>query len=357
MKTTDSSINPRGHVGRRTFIQNSAMSIAGLLLAPAAWRNTAPNAAKDYVLTVNGPIDADAMGFALTHEHIIADFIGAEKFSKDRYNAEEVFNTALPHLKALKETGCATFFAAEPAYLGRDVTILKRLSDATGLNILTNTGYYGAVNELFLPKHVQTETPEQLAARWIAEFKTGIEGTGIKPGFIKTSTDKGPLTKLQRKVITAACLTHLETGLTMLVHTGDGAAAKEQLAILKDVGVDPSARVWTHAQNETDEKQFVEAAKQNCWVAFDGVNTGSLDANLRRLQVMKSANVLDHVLVSHDSGWYHVGEPKGGNFGGFTCIAKEFIPKLKQNGFTDREIDQIFKTNPAKAFAIRVRKK
>lgn len=341
-------------VGRRAFLQNGAMSMAGLFLLPSLLQQ---NAAKDYVITVNGPIDADAMGFALTHEHILADFIGAEKFSKSRYNGDEVFNTALPHLKALKETGCSTFFAAEPAYLGRDVVILKRLADATGLNILTNTGYYGAVNELFLPKHVQTETPEQLAARWVAEFKNGIEGTGIKPGFIKTSTDKAPLTALQRKVITAVALTHLETGLTMLIHTGDGAAAKEQLAILKDVGVDPSARVWTHAQNETDDKQFVEAAKQNCWVSFDGVSPESIGANLKHLQLMKSANVLDRVLVSHDSGWYHVGEPKGGDFRPFTCIAKQFIPKLKENGFTDKEIEQVFEINPARAFAVKVRKR
>jgi predicted metal-dependent phosphotriesterase family hydrolase len=347
-------MRPTTLIRRREFIQNSAMSLAGLFLMPAALRSTAAN---DYVITVNGRIDANAMGFALTHEHIIADFIGAEKHSKARYNADEVFNTALPHLKALKETGCATFFAAEPAYLGRDVQVLKRLADATGLNILTNTGYYGAVNELFLPKHVQTETPEQLAARWIAEFKNGIDGTGIKPGFIKTSTDKAPLTPLQRKVITAAALTHLETGLTMLIHTGDGAAAKEQLAILNDVGVDPSARVWTHAQNEPDEKQFVEAAKQNCWVAFDGVSPDSIESNLKRLQLMKSANVLDHVLVSHDSGWYHVGEPNGGDFRPFTCIAKQFIPKLKENGFTQKEIDQVFKVNPAKAFAIKIRKR
>jgi phosphotriesterase-related protein len=145
--------------------------------------------------------------------------------------------------------------------------------------------------------------------------------------------------------------------LTILIHTGDGAAAKEQLAILKDVGVDPSARVWTHAQNETDEKQFVEAAKQNSWVSFDGVGPQNLDANLRYLRVMRSANVLDHVLVSHDAGWYNVGQPEGGEFRGFTCIAKEFIPKLRANGFTGKEIDQVFKANPEKAFAIKIRKR
>lgn len=339
---------------RRDFLKNSALSLTGLLLAPSQLK---ANLARDYVMTVNGPMDADKMGFTLTHEHILVDFIGADKVSKDRYNVDDVIKVAVPKLKAVKDTGCTTLFCAEPAYLGRDPKVLKRLSDESGLNILTNTGYYGAVNEKFLPAHAHTETAEQLAARWIAEFKSGIEGTGIKPGFIKTSTDKAPLTKAQQKIIRAAALTHLETGLTMLVHTGDGAAAKEQLAILKDVGVDPSARVWTHAQNETDEKQFVEAAKQNCWVAFDDVNPNTIDANLRRLQLMKSANLLDHVLVSQDSGWYNIGEPNGGNYRGYTSIATLFIPKLKENGFTDKDIDLLFKTNPQKAFSIKIKKR
>jgi phosphotriesterase-related protein len=325
-----------------------------MVLLPSSLKQTPSN---EVIITVNGPIPAGEMGFALTHEHILVDFIGAEQQSKDRYNADEVYNTVLPHLKSLKDSGCSTFFAAEPAYLGRDVSLLKRLSDESGMNIVTNTGYYGAVNEKYLPKHAHTETAEKLAARWIAEFKNGIDGTGIKPGFIKTSTDKGPLTKLQRKIITAAALTHLETGLTMLVHTGDGAAAKEQLAILRDVGVDPSARVWTHAQNELDRKQFMDAAWQNCWVAFDGVNPGTVDGYVEYLRFMKTANMLDHVLVSHDSGWYHVGEPKGGDFKPFTCISKQLIPKLKGIGFADKDIDQIFKINPKNAFTVKVRKR
>jgi len=71
---------------------------------------------------------------------------------------------------------------------------------------------------------------------------------------------------------------------------------------------------------------------------------------------MKENNLLDRVLVSHDSGWYNVGDPKGGNFKPFNCIANQFIPLLRQHGFTTAELDLIFKSNPGKAFAINVRK-
>ncbi len=339
---------------RRQFIQKNAVALGGMAMLPHV---VAYSEAKEKVMTVNGPIDADAMGFTLTHEHVLADFIGAEKYSKDRYDADDVYKTALPHLIDLKKTGCDTFIDCSPAYLGRDVLLLKKLGEASGLNIITNTGYYGAVQERFLPRHVYTETAEQLAARWTKEFDAGIEGKGIKPGFIKTSTDAAPLTAAQRKIITAAALTHLATGLTMLVHTGNGAAANEQVAILKDLGVDPSARVWTHSQNETDMRYHVDAARQNCWVAFDGVSPETVDANVGYLQRMKSEKLLEHVLVSQDSGWYHVGEPSGGHYKPYTCIAAQLIPRLTNMGFTSQELDLIFKTNPAKAFAIKVRMK
>jgi phosphotriesterase-related protein len=59
--------------------------------------------------------------------------------------------------------------------------------------VLTTTGYYGAVNEKFVPKHAYSETAQQLADRWISEWNNGIEGTSIKPGSSKQVLTKGPL--------------------------------------------------------------------------------------------------------------------------------------------------------------------
>jgi len=276
------------------------------------------------VMTVNGPINPQQMGFTLTHEHVMADFIGAEKYRKSRYNAGEVFETALPFIKDVKAKGVDTFIDCTPAYLGRDPTILKRLSDATGINMLTTTGYYGAVNEKFVPKHAYDESAQQLANRWINEWDQGIEGTSIKPGLIKTSTDKGPLTPMQRKLIQAAGIAHLSTGLTIAVHSGNGDAAFEQLEILKEQGVSPSARIWVHAQNESDKEMHTRAAKLKTWVSFDGVNPETLQTNLDHLKTMKENDLLEQVLVSQDSGWYNVGDAKGGNFKPYTCVITQF---------------------------------
>jgi phosphotriesterase-related protein len=338
-------------ISRKKFIHDGFLVGAGAFILRRILTKE-----KEIVMTVNGPIDPQQMGFTLTHEHVMADFIGAEQFSKSRYNADEVFQTALPFLKDVKAKGVDTFIDCTPAYLGRDAEILKRLSDATGINMLTTTGYYGAVNEKFVPKHAYSETAQQLADRWISEWTNGIEGTAIKPGLIKTSTDKGPLTPMQRKLIQAAGITHLSTGLTIAVHSGHGAAAVEQLEILKEQGVSPSARIWVHAQNETDQEMHIKAGQLKTWVSFDGVNPETLQTNLDHLETMKENKLLEQVLVSQDSGWYNVGDPKGGNFKPYTCVTTQFIPLLQQNGFTQNEIDLIFKKNPVKAFAINVRR-
>ena len=82
----------------------------------------------------------------------------------------------------------------------------------SGLHILTNTGYYGAANDKHLPAHAFAETAEQLAARWMREAKRGIDGTAIKPAFMKIGVDGAPLSAIDAKLVRAAALTTARPG-------------------------------------------------------------------------------------------------------------------------------------------------
>lgn len=308
------------------------------------------------VMTVNGPISVGKLGITLPHEHILVDFIGADQVSPTRYGQDGVFEAMLPYLKDARSNGAKAFVDCTPEWLGRDVQLLKRLANASGLHIITNTGYYGASNEKYLPPHAYTETAEQLAERWVGEWQNGIDGTGIKPGFIKTAVDSYPLSPVQRKLIRAAALTHLHTGLTIFVHTGDGQAALEELAIITDTGVTPDAWVWTHAQSEPDRALHIQAAKAGGWVAFDGLYPQLTDRYVAFLQDMKVQRLLHRALISHDAGWYEVGKPRGGNIRPYTSLFEDLVPALEKAGFSIGERRQLFETNPAEALAVRVRK-
>ena len=70
------------------------------------------------MMTVGGPIAPEQMGLTLPHEHIIVDFIGADRVARDRYDADEVIRVALPHLRRLREQGVRTLVECTPAYPG-----------------------------------------------------------------------------------------------------------------------------------------------------------------------------------------------------------------------------------------------
>ena len=231
---------------RRYFLRASTATAAACWTSPLLADPVATKSST--IVSVTGNISPGQLGTTLPHEHVLVDFIGADKVSRKRYDRDEVFSVVLLQLKRLSAAGCQALVECTPAYLGRDPLLLKRLADASGVTILTNTGYYGARQGKFLPAHAFEETADQLAKRWLNEWRDGIEGSGIRPGLIKIGVDGGPLTDVNRKLVQAAARTHLQSGLTIAAHTGDGQAALEQLAILREEGVDPRAVVgWAAA--------------------------------------------------------------------------------------------------------------
>jgi phosphotriesterase-related protein len=304
-----------------------------------------------HLMTVAGPIEATSAGLALTHEHLLVDFIGADQSGPHRYNVDTVFEKVLPHLTRTHELGARLFIECTPEFLGRDPKLLCRFSEAAKLHILTNTGLYGARNGKFLPPYAATETAEQLAARWIAEARDGIEGTGIRPGFIKcgVNTD-AELSPVDRKLVEAAALAHRATGLTIAVHTGAGPGIT-QIEILKAKGVAPSAWIWVHAQS-AGNADILAAAKQGAWLSFDGLRPETLERHLELCKIMRDEKRLNQVLLSHDAGWYDPDKPEGGSFRDFQVMFTQFVPMLKAAGFTDAEIHQLLTENPARAFNV-----
>ncbi|MFN0103590.1 MAG: phosphotriesterase [Bryobacteraceae bacterium] len=279
----------------------------------------------------------------LVHEHILVDFAGAATVSRKRYDRDEVYRIALPHLEALKRHGCVRLHECTPNFVGRDPVLLARLQQASGIELWTNTGLYAARNFIFLPDYAHAENARQLARRWVRETREGVEG--MTPRFIKIGVDGGPLPPLSRKIVTAAAHASRETGLPVCAHTGDGAAAQEELEIIIGNKVEASKFIWVHAQNERDFAVHEKIARAGAWVEFDGISPQGLDWHLRCVQNLAAKGLLNRVLISHDAGWYHVGEPGGGRFRGFTYLFTDFVPKLDP-----AQARQLLVENPRVAF-------
>lgn len=308
------------------------------------------------IMTVNGPVPSREIGMTLTHEHILVDFIGADSINANRWDDTKVAEAILPFLEQIKNLGCKTFIECTPAFLGRDPVLLKTLAVSSGLNIVTNTGFYGAGNNRYIPAFVYNETSGQIAGRWINEWENGIENTGVRPGFIKIGVGSDSLSDLHKKIVVAAALAHLKTGLIIASHTGPSIPAFEQIGILKTEGVSPEAFIWVHAQAEKDITTHIKAAKLGSWVSLDGLDDKNVEDYVKMIKNLKDNNLLGKVLLSHDAGWYHPGEPGGGKIRDYSALFEKLVPQLTKEGFTEREIHQLLVSNPAEAFTVRIRR-
>lgn len=276
----------------------------------------------------------------LVHEHVMVDFVGAEQIRPGRYDRDEVFRVARPKLAELAALGCVRLQECTPNFLGRDAALMAQLAEATGIEIWSNAGLYGAADHKYVPAFARTETAAQLAGRWIAESREPW-----RPRFIKIGVNRGPLGELDRKLVRAAAIASRETGLTIASHTGNGAAALEQLDIVTGEKVGAAKFVWVHAQNERDHSVHEKVARGGAWVELDGIGPRTAAFHLESVQYLAGKGLLGRVLISQDSGWYHVGEANGGEYRGYTYLYSDFLPKLDPG-----QVPVLMWDNPRAAF-------
>ena len=309
------------------------MGVGSFMLAPHLVHTR--NAAENMVMTVKMPVEPYTMGKTLTHEHLFSNF-GAAPEIAHLFDEEKLYNQVIPYLQKVKSLGCDTIVDCTTAYFGRRVDILYEISNKTGLSIITNTGYYGAANDKYIPPHAYSDNVNGIAEVWINEFKNGIDNSGIKPGFIKIGIDKGTLSEIDAKLVRAGAIAHRKTGLVMAVHTGNNAeAAEKQLLILKEENVHPGAWIWTHANKVINAEPLVSAAKKGAWISLDGIrDKESQMHHLNLLNKLKDNNLLNHVLLSHDGN----GFPSGKEIRSFHALFTEFIALLTKHGYTSEEI-------------------
>ena len=338
---------------RRQFLNGVGTMMMGAVLTPTplstSWSAARRANTVQSIHTVTGPVAPTELGTTLIHEHILCDFIGAEKTGPHRWERDEVFEVMLPYLKTLRAAGGGTFVDCSPKYVGRDPLLLKRLAEASGLRIITNTGLY---KEPYLPRYALDGTPESLADDWTQEAEEGLDGTGIRPGFIKIAANEGPLNATQERIVRAAALTHLRTGLTIASHTTQGKTALQELEILAQENVDARVFVWVHADAEPDPGLRREAGWRGAWIELDSIDPSSPQRHIGLIEDLLHADLINQVLISQDAGWYSVGEPRGGSPRSYEKLLTGFVPALAESGIGRAVVQRLLKGNPGRALVL-----
>jgi phosphotriesterase-related protein len=227
---------------------------------------------------------------------------------------------------------------------------LKAVSEATGLPLVVPTGVY---REPWIPEWIKASTETELRDWMTGELLDEIRPDGVQAGWIKLSAGDDGLTECETKVLRAAAAAGLTTNAIVGSHTIRGRVVRAQLRIIEEAGYSPERFIWIHTQAEPDFDLHVEIARRGAWIEYDAIGSDQLsdDFFVERIQRVLQAGLGDHLLLSHDRGWYDPALPGGGTPKPFTYLSEYFLPKLRQAGVDEPTLRQLTQSNPFRAFA------
>jgi phosphotriesterase-related protein len=305
------------------------------------------------IQTIKGPIEINALGFILPHEHLFTDLRGPHVAGYARGEPSAVVKVVEPYLAEACAAGTTALVECSTVGVGRNLPVLRSLADVTPIHIVAPTGVY---RDAYIPETLREISEHDLAELWTTELTEGIEGTSIRAGFIKLAmSDDGP-TDLEIRNLKAAVMASQNTGAVIASHTIGGEVAKKEMDVLQEAGLDLRRFIWIHAQTEPDISILEDAARRGAYIELDSVGAPyqSQTELLETAIALIEAGFTDRLLLSHDAGWYNParqdGLPEEG-FRGYAALARDFLPELLKRGISEEQIRLITVNNPAKAFA------
>lgn len=337
------------------------------------------------VMTVAGAIPASALGITLMHEHILNDcrcWWHAPKTPERQYLSDifvciEILSElrqdpfvnkhnitlddeplAITELKDFAAHGGHTVVEPTCQGIGRDPRALKRISQASGLNIIMGAGYYLGSSH---PAKVAGMTIDQIADEIVQEATAGVDGTDIKVGLIGEIGVSSDFTDQEEKSLRAAARAQARTGLPLMVHLpGWFRLGHKVLDIAAVEGAELRHTVLCHMNPSHDDLAYQgELASRGAFLEYDMIGMDFFYADqqvqcpsdeevARAIVKLVEQGHIDRILLSHDVFLKMMLTRYGGN--GYAYILKHFLPRLKRHGLTDQQLDILMRDNPRSVF-------
>ncbi len=218
------------------------------------------------VETVTGPLDASELGTTLVHEHlqardeaVLVQFPQLGTTAGDPVRAvpsDGAEQIAIECAAGIVERGVKTICDPSAMFLGRDIEFMRRVSEATGLQVVAATGIYTYDH---LPMALMSRDADAIADLFVHDIEQGIQGTEVKAAFIKCAADEPGLTDNVEKVHRAAARASLRTGAPIMAHSRPlSDTGPQQIAIFEEEGVDLSRVQIAHCGDSPDP-DYVES--------------------------------------------------------------------------------------------------
>jgi len=306
------------------------------------------------IVTVTGDISPEKLGVTMPHEHVICDISLHSGIENNRLDDVEA---AILEVNAFREAGGGCLVDVTTADIGRNATALKQVAQATGVNIVTTTGWY---SESIYPSRVGTDDVAALAREMIHEATHGIGETGIKPGVIgELGARLAELSPAEELVLRASARAHLETGLAIVLHAALNRPGLSQVRVLREEGVSADKIIVSHAdivwheEVQEDLSYHLALLDIGCYLSFDTIGWLEFSPEHHKIaciQEIIARGYAGRLLLSSDlcrRTFYHA---NGGR--GYDYVLRSFVPRMRECGVAESDIQRMLIGNPAEVLAV-----
>jgi phosphotriesterase-related protein len=240
--------------------------------------------------------------------------------------------------------------------VGRDPVWLQGLAEASGLNLVMGCGWYRTA---YYPPEacIDRRSVDDLADELVREVEEGVGDSGIRPGIIgEIGTDKPWVSPAEERVHRAAARAARRTGLAITTHGVLSDVGLAQLRILEEEGADPARVVIGHADSYPVLDHQLAIIERGASVEFDFIGMPwprERQAEGRTVELVCELLARGHagrILLSQDVCNDDQLERNGGN--GYTYLTDTFLPRLREAGVSDPEIETMTVTNPRRLLTI-----
>ena len=343
-------------------------------------------------MTVNGAIEPDGLGPTIMHEHLFIDFwkdkvpphntptteaaLWDHKLTLENLHLARRYwrikdnlvlgdeDTAIAEAMEFKKNGGATIVDVTSIGIGRDPLALRRVSNATGMNVVMGAGWY---QKAYHPEDMDDRTVEDMAGEIVRDVTAGVGDTGVRSGIIgEVGINGDPLTPNEIKSLQASARASRATGAAISLHyAGKGREKLEVATVLGEAGADMSRVIFGHSDVAIwDMPLMLEVLKNDVYIQFDMLGMDSTPLFLQpqshsredTMSVVRTAHVVeaipklieagyeDRILLSQDVCAKTQLKRYGG--GGYSFIMERVLPTLRARGVPEEQVNKMMVDNP-----------
>ena len=313
--------------------------------------------------TVTGPMDSGELGYTLIHEHAVTccDWSMRMCLRGQFCQEDRLLEMAVTQLKKAKAAGVDTIVDGTPINLGRDIRLIRRASELSGVRIVVSSGFYHQEDPWLAWK-----PRDEIYGYLDYECGHGLEATDILPGIMKCAVDHLGLTDYIVKMLGITADVAREHHLPIFCHTipelRHGGA---MLDVMADHGVPLSSVIAGHS-GDVDDMDYLESLlERGCYLGMDRFGTvtatpgTALERRVDTILRLCGDGWADRLLVSHDYAPYTGFLPDWKTSStdealekpvNFTYFEKFAAPLLLERGLSEKTLHKLTHENPKRFF-------